>query len=631
MPLRSARNIDSIVSKRYRTFREVCLWSLLFCLWGFSSPTLAQDQALEALRSAQADTSTAMHTVRMLSDVFGPRLMGTPAYRQATDWAADQLQAWGADRVELDPFHDGQRGWETVGHSVEMIAPTYARLRAHPLAYTAGTGGTVEGEAVLVDRPEDIETYRSTLAGKVVLMGWTYEPPSPPTHLMWRRYTDEEIAVAEANPDPNDRLLGYHARRPIQHVLRLYADRKAEAEEFFRVCSEEGVLAVMQSSSYPLGILHVDNNGFTPTYSRTGDFTPLASFVIAKEAFGRMVRLLEMGRAPTLRVHSDVRFYEEPTYNVNVLSDLEGTDLKNELVIIGGHLDGHPAGTAAADNAVGVAAAMEALRLLQRAGLQPRRTIRVALWGGEEQGGFHGSLGYVTERVGDLFTGEKKEEYDQISAVLNLDNGAGRIRGIYAMGNEKAAEVFRELFAPFRTDSAAGDGAVTIQNANQTDHELFDALNVPAFQLIQDPLGYIPFQHHTDLDVLDYVPEEDLRHNALVLAYLAYGLAQRDEMVLCKPYTSIQPSLDGEEAFRLEGFEEASEVHLVGDFNNWNMFGTPMRRTSGGWVIRLDLPRGRYLYKFIVDGMWTNDPQTPEDELATDGKGHGGLTVRVVE
>lgn len=595
-----------------------------------SSAQDPQHNALRRLENAQADTSLVMHTVRVLSDVFGPRLMGTPSYHRAATWAADQLRSWGAHSVELQSFHHGQRGWETTGYSVEMLSPTYARIPSHPLAFSAATDGSVEGEAVLLKTPDALREHRGSLKGKVVLLGWTYSPAHPPGGPMWERYSDEALTAAERNPDPNDRLLGYHARRPIQSVLRAYSDRKAAAEAFFRTCAEEGVLAVVQASADPLGIIRVDNNGFTPAYPLVGDYTPIASFVFANEPFGRIVRLLELGYAPKLRISLQVEFYEEPAYNVNVIADIEGTDLKHELVLIGGHLDGHPAGTAASDNAAGVAAAMEAVRLLRSAGLRPRRTIRLALWGGEEQGGFHGSLAYVSEHVGNLFTGETGDEHQRISAVLNLDNGAGRIRGVYAMGNNGAAEVFRELFAPFRQDTTVGDGAVTIQNANQSDHELFDALNVPAFQLIQDPLGYIPFTHHTNLDLVDYVPEEDSRHNALVLAYLAYGLAQRDEPLPRKPYVSIQPSLEGREEFRLEGFENAEAVWIVGDFNNWGMFGTPLARTEEGWVVRLDLPPGRYVYKYIVDGNWTADPSTPVQDLTTDGKGHGGLTVRTV-
>jgi hypothetical protein len=310
-----------------------------------------------------------------------------------------------------------------------------------------------------------------------------------------------------------------------------------------------------------------------------------------------------------------------------VLAEWRGRDpkLAREVVILGAHLDSWHAGTGAADNAAGVAIMMEAARLLHASGLRPRRTVRVALWGGEEQI-FAGSRAYVARHVGDLTTGALQPGHGQISAYLNLDNGAGRIRGVYAMGNPGAAAVWREVLAPF-----PGDNTVTLQNANQTDHELFDALNIPAFQFIQDPLGYIPTTHHTNLDVLDHVPVADLRASAELVAYAAWQLAERDGLMPRKPYVSIQPSRTGRVAFRLAGREDARAVHLVGDFNNWGMFGTPLARVPGGWECHLDLPPGRYVYKFIVDGNWTNDPSTPAEQLVRDGKGHAGLTVRVVD
>ena len=614
------------------TIRLLAWIALLGCpVSGTAQPSteFAPTETLARLRAAQAESSYATYTLQQLSDVFGSRLLGTPSYHQAAMWAADALRRWGAAPVQLQSFHSTQRGWETTGHSVEMIAPSYARIAAHPIAYTAPTNGTVEGEVVVLERSEILPAQRGTLRGKVVLLASTYRPAEPPTGPLWTRYTDAQLLSAERNPDPNDRLLGYHARRPIQTVLESYAERKATVAAFRRACDAEGVVAVVEASPAPLGLLVVDNNGFTPAFPLAGDYTPSATFVIANDAFGRLLRLTAQGYRPRLRLRLDVAFHNVPAYDVNVLADMEGTDLKDELVIIGAHLDGHPAATAASDNSAGVAAAMEAIRLLRAAGLRPRRTIRLALWGGEEQG-FQGSLGYVTDHVGDLKTGALGAEHALISAVLNLDNGAGRIRGIYTMGNSDAAAVFRDLFRVFRTDSGPGDGAVTLQNANQTDHELFDALNVPAFQLIQDPLGYIPLVHHTNLDVVEYVPEADLRHNAVALAYLAFGLAQRDAPLPRKLYVSIRPSLVGRTEFAVHAFAGAKAVSIVADFNNWGMFSTPLARVGDAWVVRLDLPPGRYLYKYIVDGSWTADPATPSGELTTDGQGHAGLTVRLV-
>jgi hypothetical protein len=312
---------------------------------------------------------------------------------------------------------------------------------------------------------------------------------------------------------------------------------------------------------------------------------------------------------------------------VNLLATLPGTDpkLKEEMVIIGAHLDSWHAGTGAVDNASGCAVMLEAMRILKAAGIQSKRTIQLALWGGEEQI-FAGSSAYVARHLGDIKTGKVKETHLKVSAYLNLDNGAGRIRGLYLMGNQAVKPILEKHLAPF-----PGDNTLTIQSANQTDHELFDVLNIPAFQFIQDPLDYMTAVHHSNLDVYEYVPERDLQHNAQLVAYLVYCLAQQDEPLPRLKFNAPAASLKGNTTFVLEGFLAARQVSLVGDFNNWNMFGTPMTKTPKGWICRLHLPKGRYVYKFIVDGSWTADPATPKDKLVGDGKGHQGLTEMIVK
>jgi hypothetical protein len=268
---------------------------------------------------------------------------------------------------------------------------------------------------------------------------------------------------------------------------------------------------------------------------------------------------------------------------------------------------------------------IEAIRLIKSSGLKPRRTIRLALWGGEEQI-FAGSASYVEQNVGDLMNAVPKKEKAKISAYFNLDNGAGKIRGIYLMGNEKIRPVFEEYLKPFENDNT-----LTIQNANQTDHELFDFQNIPAFQFIQDPLDYISAVHHTNMDLYEYVPTADQKFNAVYVAYLAFKVAQRDELLPRKTFNSPIPSMKGNVGFQLKGFTDAREVNLVGDFNNWNMFGTPLTKTKNGWGCKIDLPKGKYVYKYIVDGDWTADPSTPTDKLIKDGKGHAGLTEKIVD
>jgi carboxypeptidase Q len=596
------------------------------------------DSALAAIRGAARAGSQVERTVSYLADVVGPRLMGTPAYHRAATWAADALRSWGADSVHLESFASatpGYRGWQATSYEVALIGPTKVDtlpLLVYPQAYTASTPGKVTGEAVLVTSDSSaralVARRAGALRGKILLLASRHQPDRAPyvAFASGQRYTAEELRRAAENPDPNDVLLGYHSRRSTLQAIAGHERRRRERAAFMAFCREQGVLALLEPSDAPNGILHADGNGQIPAYSRVGDVTPVAAFVVSREHFGRLVRMAQRGDRPQLLVQLATRFHDNPEYHVNVLAELRGRDsvLRSEVVMLGAHLDSWHGGTGAADNAAGVSVMMEAMRLIEASGLRPRRTIRLALWGGEEQG-FAGSRAYVARHIGDLATGAVRDGHARLSAYLNLDNGAGRIRGVYAMGNLGAATVFRDLLEPF-----PGDNTVTLQNANQTDHELFDALNIPAFQFIQDPLGYIPLVHHTNLDVADYVPATDLRASAELMAYVAYRLAERDSLIPRKPYVSVQPSRVGRVVFRFPGRENAEAVHLVGDFNTWGMFGTPLARVPGGWECRLDLPPGRYVYKFIVDGDWTSDPATPAGQLVKDGKGHSGLTVRVV-
>jgi hypothetical protein len=232
----------------------------------------------------------------------------------------------------------------------------------------------------------------------------------------------------------------------------------------------------------------------------------------------------------------------------------------------------------------------------------------------------------VEQRVGHIQSGQVKEFHSRVSAYFNLDNGAGKIRGLFAMGNAQVKPLLEKYMAPF-----GNDNSITIQNANQTDHELFDVLNIPAFQFIQDPLDYMTAIHHSNMDVYEYVPEADLKHNAKVIAYLVYQVAGQKSLLPRKKYNSPLASLKGNTHFKLEGFPDAKQVNLAGDFNNWDIFGTPLAKTKDGWECKIDLAKGKYLYKFIVDGSWIADPSTPKEKLLGDGKGHQGLTEKTVK
>ncbi len=583
----------------------------------------SNEETLTKIKKETEKDSQVMQSISYLSDVFGPRLMGTPNYYNAVVWAEKQLHSWGITNTRLQSFDQGHKGWELESFQVEMTEPSYSHLNAYPLAYTASTNGAQTGEIMLVSSFNEILKLEGKLSGKILLLKGYYQPVGNVATPLSQRLTDETLKRAEANPDPNEVIIGYHGRRSTSAIFTNAEIRRKERKELLSFCKAQGVLAIVEPSDFPYGILHADGNRAIPSFFKEEDFAPIASFVMANEHFGRLVRLVALGFKPQLKVNLKAKFYKEPKYNVNLIAEIPGSDPahKDELVLIGGHLDSWHAGTGAVDNASNCAVMMEALRLLYKANLKPKRTIRLVLWGGEEQV-FAGSSAYIKQRVGDPQSAEPKAEKAKISAYLNLDNGAGMIRGIYLMGNKLVEPILAEYVEPFPLSKT-----LTQQNANQTDHELFDYQNIPAFQFIQDPLDYMSAVHHTNMDVYEYVPATDQKYNAELMAYVAFKIAESEDLLPRKKYNSPVPSRKGNVKFELNGFKEAKQAFLVGDFNNWSMFGTPLYKTKIGWECKIDLADGRYYYKFIVDGNWTADPQTPLNRLVKDGKGHAELTI----
>jgi hypothetical protein len=602
---------------------------LLFFIVPVFGQVLNDSIALARIVAASKRNSAVPGAITYLSDVYGPRLLGTANYYSAARWAKDRLAAYGADSVFFESFDARHRGWNVTSFNMEMTVPTYMHLLAYPLAYTRSTKGVVSAEVIYIEHTDSIRNLRGKLAGKMVLLGDGFSSFNALQRLSGERLSKEVLQQAAANPDPNDLLIGYHSRRSTQDAIAWQERRRTDLQQFFEFCDREGVVALAEASDYPYGILHSDGNHHVPSYIKQGDINPVPSFVVANEHFGRLVRIIKAGVKPVVKLQLSTSYNYTPAFNVNVVADIRGADkaLQEQQVIIGAHLDSWHGGTGAVDNAAGCAVMMEALRLLKAAGLQPRRSVRLCLWGGEEQI-FAGSRVYVKNRVGDLHRDNPGPDYNRISAYFNLDNGTGRIRGIYAQGNGLAKPILEEMLQPFASSNC---NTVTLQNANQTDHELFDALNVPAFQFIQDPLNYISAVHHTNMDVAEYVQQQDLQESAILVAYLVYKVAMRDELLPRREFISVEPSLKGNTLFFLEGFKNARSVSLVSDFNNWNMFGTPLVKTDSGWMCRLNLKPGRYLFKYIVDGDWTADPKTPADKLLRDGKGHAGLTEVIVE
>ncbi|HPC98887.1 MAG TPA: M20/M25/M40 family metallo-hydrolase [Bacteroidales bacterium] len=456
-----------------------------------------------------------------LTDFAGPRLTGSTGGNRGNEWAKKKMEEIGLVNVRIEEARDNTRGgWDNLKTYAAMTEPYYASFACNPVAWTGSTKGLVKGEVVLINAQSvaDLEKYKGKLAGKIVLMPSTatYEMSFTPFAT---RYTDEqlkEISMAAAG--------GGGARRPQGDMAQMAAQREIQTrlQELLR---NEGVAVVINNS----GTFNVPrSNGAN---YRWGDPEPVPQLNIPIEAYGRMVRLINHNVPVVMEVEIQNKFFESPKI-YNVIGEIPGTDkvLKDEVVLLGGHIDSWHGGTGAADNASGCIVMLEAVRILKSLNAAPKRTIRVALWGGEEQG-LNGSRGYVEKYLMDAQTRAKKPGWDKFAGYFNMDNGSGKYRGIYLQSNEMLRPVFEEWLKPF---ADMGCSTVTIRNTGGTDHQSFDAAGLPAFQFIQDPLEYNR-GYHTVMDTYERLVMSDLRHNAIVTAAFAWFAAQRDTKLVGKP------------------------------------------------------------------------------------------------
>jgi hypothetical protein len=471
-------------------------------------------QTIARIKMEGFQRSQVMELVFQLTDVHGARLHGSEDYDRAAAWARDRLLSWGVESAEVETWPSPVPGWTLSSFSIELVAPSYQRLSGYPMAWSPGTEGLVEGAPVLVSIESgdgaSLEAHRGKLRGRIVLHGRAERPRASNGA---ERIPPEEIERLRSAIDPGE--------------PRDYFDEEAEWRKelkdevaVVRFFKDQGAAAVLEPSSRGRSLLRVTSPGtFGPTESAP-------TFVLAREHFNRLARLAGRGLEPKLRLSSTVVF-RDGVLGGNVIGEIAGSDpeLKEEVVLLGAHLDSWHSATGATDNAAGSAVMMEAMRLLKATGARPRRTIRIGLWGGEEQG-YWGSRYHVESRYGSLSSRDRKPAHGELAAYYNLDNGSGKIRGLYLQGNEAARPIFEQLLQPF---AYLGASTITTENTSGTDHLLFDAVGLPGFQFIQDPLEYDTLTHHTNLDVYDYVSEEDLKQAAVVVASIAYLTAMRDE------------------------------------------------------------------------------------------------------
>jgi len=500
----------------------------------------AQEEKLDMdminkIRKEGLENSKVMEIAMYLTDVSGPRLTASPGYMRAATWAKNKLNEWGLSNANLEPWGDFGKGWEQTKCYVAMTAPYYMPLIAMPKAWTGSTPGKkgMKGEVVLIKAKDSVELmkYAGTLKGKIV-MTWSSAKLSPSFSADGNRFADTSLEkMASAEPRPPQQGGGGQRNQGGNNNANQFMLQRRMNE---MINKEKPALILSMTANGSDGTIFVSSGG---SYGKDAEIAP-ASVVLSSDDYLKIQRLIESGVPVTLDVEVKTKFFTDDLKGYNVVAEIPGTDpgLKEELVMLGGHLDSWHAATGATDNAAGCAVMMEAIRILKASGFKPRRTIRIALWSGEEQG-LHGSRNYVRNHFTDTAKKVNTADHAKVSAYYNLDNGSGKIRGIYLQGNKEAGPIFSKWLEPFKDLGAA---TVTINNTGGTDHLAFDAVGIPGFQFIQDPLEYNTRTHHTNMDTYDHLVPEDLKQAATIVASFVYNTAQRDQKIPRKAMPQAQ-------------------------------------------------------------------------------------------
>jgi carboxypeptidase Q len=513
---------------------------LLTLLIGLTALPSGQSEKLDyptlgRIRDEGLTRSEVMNHVSWLSDVFGPRLTGSPGLAQAGDWVLKKFEEWGLANAHRERWAFG-RGWSLVRFSAHMIEPQVQPLIGVPVSWSPGTRGMVTAGVVRVeiDSDADFDRYRGKLAGKIVLTQPAREVRmlDGPIVLRMTPKDFDEAATVPIGPQRGGRGRGGRGAAASQFRDRLL---QFYVKEGVVGLFDRGSDSIMASGGSDLSWeqQHTDGGTVFPSSGGGRDETagpPLPSVTLAVEHYNRMIRILDKGLPVVVELNLETTFHDEAAPNgFNVVAEIPGVDpaLKDEVVLIGAHLDSVGTGTGATDNASGSAAMMEAMRILKAVGAKPRRTIRIALWGGEEEG-LLGSRAYVREHFGDPATMTLKPEHASLSAYFNSENGSGRIRGIWMQSNLAVRPIFEQWIAPLKD---LGVIAIGPRSVSQTDHVSFDAIGLPAFQFMVDRLEYNSRTHHSNMDVYDRVQREDMIQQATVIATFAYNAAMRDQML----------------------------------------------------------------------------------------------------
>ena len=496
-------------------------------------PIFAQNGSgdlLARIRTEAMERSQIMKTMHMFTDLYGPRLTGSPNHKAAADWAVKQMTAWGFDNAHLEPWDFKHPGWLNERLTAHIISPVKDPLVCEVLAWTPSTKGTITAKALQLILPEHptqeqltsfFANNKARVRGRIVLLGKATVVPvnlNPPP----KRATDEQM---EQRYGPNARPFAFPTPSPTPTPAPNAAPpltNRQVSEQVAAFLKDSGALIQVNDAGREFRQIRAFNN---PTYDVD---KVLPTIVMSNEDFGRITRILNDGTDVTLEFNVVNHVYPEGATSYNTVAEIRGSDKADEVIMLGGHLDSWHAATGATDNAIGCAIMMEAARILKTLGVKPRRTIRVALWSGEEEG-LLGSLAYVKEHFGSFE--EPKPGYEKFGGYFNIDSGTGRVRGASIFGPPEAGNIMREILAPFKNDGVVGAVATRSRRIGGSDNTSFNNAGLPGIGMGQDPIEYNSNTWHTNLDTYERILEDDVKKDAMVVAWSVYQLAMRDDML----------------------------------------------------------------------------------------------------
>lgn len=524
------------------------------------TPTPDPNDPIEKIKDEGLNRSQVMATLSYLSDVIGPRLTASPNMKRANEWTRDQLTKWGLQNAHLESWGPFGRGWELKQFAAQVIAPQAIPLIAFPKAWSPGVN-IASGEVVYIDAKDeaDLQRFKGNLRGKIIL---TSVMRSVPAHFEapGKRLTEKQLLGLADAPAPGANAGGNNFMQSPQFAA--FVQNQIFAAKKLKFFTDEGAALLVDAGAGDGGTLFVSAASVPQEMDQSSPMATLRSMfmgkvnpydknpptivpqiVMAVEHYNRIARMIQAGEKVRMKIDFAAQFDDKDLMGYNTIAEIPGSDKSDEIVMLGGHMDSWHGGTGATDNGAGVAVAMEAVRILQALNLKPRRTVRIGLWSGEEQGLF-GSLAYVAQHFGKANESQaasfarmvqgggaaaeitRGAEYDKLSGYFNLDNGTGKIRGVYLQGNEAVRPLFRQWLAPFRD---LGAQTLSISNTGGTDHLSFDAIGLPGFQFIQDQVEYDTRTHHSNQDVFDRIQADDMKQAATIMAAFVYNTAMREE------------------------------------------------------------------------------------------------------